>query len=99
MNVVCNMPQRPSHGLVWSAPADWLLCWSCGQAIWAAAPPSETLLVVQLKCMRLRLVEGKARMSNMKSQTQQSVMQKIVFLFEYVCTSGRNTFSNSASMF
>lgn len=30
MDVMCNMPQRPSRGLVWSSSADWLLCWSCG---------------------------------------------------------------------
>lgn len=30
MDVICNMPQGPSRGLVWLSSADWLLRWSCG---------------------------------------------------------------------
>ncbi len=30
MDVMCDMPRRPSRGLVWSSSADWLPCWSCG---------------------------------------------------------------------
>lgn len=102
MNVVCNMSQRPSHGLLGSSSADWLLGWSCGQAIRAAAaaPPSETLLVVHLKCMRLRVGEGEACQRECYEIPDTAVSDaENSFLFEQICLSGRHTFSDSASMF
>lgn len=55
MDVVCDMPQRPSRGLVWSSSADWLPRWSCGWRTPMSCSSERDLVGGPGKCMRHRV--------------------------------------------
>lgn len=86
MDVLCNMPQRPSRGLVRCTSADWLLCWSCG---WRT--PMSCCCCWCCSSSKLDLVGGpvevqerrKECMSFVEAQTQQSASMKILFIFMF----------------
>lgn len=83
MDVLCNMPQRPSRNLVRRTSADWLLYWSCGwRTPMSCCCPSTLDLVGGPVEVRERRKECT---SFIEAQTQQSASMKIlfVFMFEY----------------
>lgn len=54
-DVVCDVPHRPSRGLVWRPSADWLICWSCGWRTPVSCSSKQDLVGGPGKCMRHRV--------------------------------------------
>lgn len=55
VEVVCDVPQRPSCGLLWSSSADWLFYWSCGWRTHISWSSKRSLVGCPADCMRHRV--------------------------------------------